>query len=172
MSKTLRGQTCLEAGHVQNTSGPDLSRGQTCPKHFRAGLVSRPDMSKTLRGRTCPKHFGAGLVSRPDMSKNFEAGLVPNTLRPDLSRGWTCPGLISGPDLSSLLEARLVQSIGGRTCLKAGLGLGPDLSWSCRDLSRDELNHTLARMTLWPGHFGQNDTKFSLADIKKIFCPV
>jgi hypothetical protein len=63
--QALWGQTCLRAGLV---SGLDLSQGRTCPntfgqevsKSFRAGSVSRPEVSKSLgpevsRGRKCPK---------------------------------------------------------------------------------------------------------------------
>ena len=42
----------FRAGLVQNTSGPDLSRGRTCPN------TSRPDLS---RGRTCPSTSGPDL---------------------------------------------------------------------------------------------------------------
>ena len=100
-------------------------------------------MSKSLgpnlsRGQTC---LEAGLVPktlRPDLSKNLQAGLVQKL------RGRTCPkrfraGLVSRPDLSKHFEARLVQTLRGRTCPST---LGPDLSrgWTCPRTLRPDLS--------------------------------
>ena len=141
----FRGRTCLEAGHVQNTSGPDLSWGRTCPKHFGAGLVSRPDMSKTLRGRTCLKAWHVQNTSRPDMSKTLRGWTCLEAGHVQKLWGWTCPkhfeaGLVSRLDLSwTYLRAGLVQPPWGQTC---PINWRPDLSQgrTCPRTSRPDLS--------------------------------
>ena len=67
------------------------------------------------QGRKC---LGAGNVSGPDMSQ-----------------GWTCLRYlklllyIKAEKEQKYLGARLVQALLGQTCLRAGVVLGPDLSW-------------------------------------------
>ena len=91
-----QGWTCLRAGLVSRQDlslgrtcpsilGPDLSRSWTC---LRAGLVSGPDLSQ---GRTClgAKSFRAGSVSRPEVSKSVSGPEMSQSLGPEVSCGRT-----------------------------------------------------------------------------------
>ena len=90
------------------------TRGQTSerPNLREANIIEhQTNQCPKVQGKTC---LEAGLVLRPDLSrgrtcpKNFEAGLVQKL------RGWTCPkrfraGLVSRPDLSQHFRAGLVS---------------------------------------------------------------
>ena len=88
--------------------------------HFKAGFV------ESFNGQTCPilSRHCCPSSSRLDLSNQFEAWLVQNTSRLDLSCGRTCPKVTFGP---KTLRPEVSKSLGPAV---AGFGLRSGESWS------------------------------------------
>jgi hypothetical protein len=108
-----QGWTCLRAGLV---SGQNLSKhfrarlvsGLDLSKNFGAGGVQKLQGRKCLAAGSVQK-FRAGSVSRPEMSQSLGPEVSRDrTLGPDLSQGWTCPKTL-GQEVSKSFRAGSVS---------------------------------------------------------------